>query len=262
MIRLTDINKIHRSDEIETTALDQVSLAVDPGEFVAIMGPSGCGKSTLLNIIGLLDSPSSGSYLLHDKELAGLNEAARADVRKNNIGVIFQSFNLIDELSVFQNIELALLYQDIPTAERRKRVVEVMDKVGIGHRQKHYPQQLSGGQQQRVAIARALVTQPAILLADEPTGNLDTRTSIEVMGIFQKLNKERGITILLITHEMDIAEYGTRFVRFRDGKIQTDSPVHNRRDAKLELDALPPPEEDPPVIVSDEAPVDHIGGVV
>jgi putative ABC transport system ATP-binding protein len=218
MIRLTDINKIHRSDEIETTALNQVSLSVDPGEFVAIMGPSGCGKSTLLNVIGLLDSPSSGSYLLHDKELAGLNESARADVRKNNIGVIFQSFNLIDELSVFQNIELALLYQDIPAAERRKRVLEVMDKVGIAHRQKHYPQQLSGGQQQRVAIARAIVGNPKILLADEPTGNLDSKNGDEVMALLKALNRE-GTTIIMVTHSEDYGRYGSRLVRMLDGKI-------------------------------------------
>jgi putative ABC transport system ATP-binding protein len=218
MIRLTGINKIHRSDEIETTALDQVSIAVDPGEFVAIMGPSGCGKSTLLNIIGLLDTPSSGSYMLHDKELARLNEAARADVRKNNIGVIFQSFNLIDELSVFQNIELALLYQDIPTAERRKRVAEVMDKVGIGHRQKHYPQQLSGGQQQRVAIARAIVGNPKILLADEPTGNLDSKNGDEVMALLKALNRE-GTTIIMVTHSEDYGRYGSRLVRMLDGRV-------------------------------------------
>jgi putative ABC transport system ATP-binding protein len=218
MIRLTDINKIHRSDEIETTALNQVSLSVDPGEFVAIMGPSGCGKSTLLNVIGLLDSPSSGSYLLNGKELAGLNEAARADVRKSNIGVIFQSFNLIDELSVFQNIELALLYQDIPAAERRKRVLEVMDKVGIGHRQKHYPQQLSGGQQQRVAIARAIVGNPKILLADEPTGNLDSKNGDEVMALLKGLNRE-GTTIIMVTHSEDYGRYGSRLVRMLDGRI-------------------------------------------
>jgi putative ABC transport system ATP-binding protein len=218
MIRLTDINKIHRSDEIETMALNQVSLVVDPGEFVAIMGPSGCGKSTLLNIIGLLDSPSSGSYLLNGKELAGLNESARADVRKNNIGVIFQSFNLIDELSVFQNIDLALLYQDIPAAERRKRVLEVMDKVGIAHRQKHYPQQLSGGQQQRVAIARAIVGNPKILLADEPTGNLDSKNGDEVMALLKALNRE-GTTIIMVTHSEDYGRYGSRLVRMLDGKI-------------------------------------------
>jgi putative ABC transport system ATP-binding protein len=220
MIRLADICKIHRTDEIETTALDNVSLTVEPGEFVAIMGPSGCGKSTLLNIIGLLDSPTSGSYLLKDRELAGLNEAARAEVRKHNIGVIFQSFNLIDELSVFQNIELALLYQNIPAGERRSRVLDVMDKVGIAPRQKHYPQQLSGGQQQRVAIARAIVGNPKILLADEPTGNLDSRHGDEVMGLLQALNRD-GTTIIMVTHSEEYGRCSSRLMRMLDGRILT-----------------------------------------
>jgi putative ABC transport system ATP-binding protein len=218
MIRLADICKIHRTDEIETTALDRVGLAVDPGEFVAIMGPSGCGKSTLLNVIGLLDSPTRGSYLLNGRELAGLGEAARADVRKHNIGVIFQSFNLIDELSVFQNIELALLYQNIPTGERRSRVLEVMDKVGIAPRQKHYPQQLSGGQQQRVAIARAIVGKPKILLADEPTGNLDSRNGDEVMALLKVLNRS-GTTIVMVTHSEEYGRSGSRLIRMLDGRI-------------------------------------------
>jgi len=218
MIRMTDISKIHRSDEIETTALDRINLNVDPGEFLSIMGPSGCGKSTLLNIIGLLDSPESGSYALNGQELAKLNEAGRADVRKRNIGVIFQSFNLIDELSVFQNIELALLYQDIATAERKKRVAEVMDKIGIAHRSKHFPQQLSGGQQQRVAIARAIVSRPKLLLADEPTGNLDSKNGDDVMAQLKSLNQE-GTTIIMVTHSEDYAQYGSRIVRMLDGKI-------------------------------------------
>jgi putative ABC transport system ATP-binding protein len=218
MLRLNDISKIHRSDEIETTALDKVSLSVEPGEFVAIMGPSGCGKSTLLNVIGLLDSPNSGSYTINGQEVAGLAEAGRADVRKQNIGVIFQSFNLIDELSVFQNVELALLYQEVPAAERKKRVLEVMDKVGIGHRAKHYPQQLSGGQQQRVAIARAIVGNPKILLADEPTGNLDSKNGDEVMAQLKALNAE-GTTIIMVTHSEEYARYGSRIVRMLDGKV-------------------------------------------
>jgi putative ABC transport system ATP-binding protein len=218
MIRMTDICKIHRSDEIETTALDHINLSVDPGEFLSIMGPSGCGKSTLLNIIGLLDSPDSGSYALNGQELAKLNEANRADVRKRNIGVIFQSFNLIDELTVFQNIELALLYQDIATGERKQRVAEVMDKIGIAHRSKHFPQQLSGGQQQRVAIARAIVSRPKLLLADEPTGNLDSKNGDDVMGQLKLLNSE-GTTIIMVTHSEDYAQYGSRIVRMLDGKI-------------------------------------------
>jgi putative ABC transport system ATP-binding protein len=224
MIRLNAITKVHRSDEIETTALDHVSLMVDPGEFVAIMGPSGCGKSTLLNVIGLLDSPTGGSYKLNDQEVAGLAESGRADVRKRNIGVIFQSFNLIDELTVFQNVELALLYQDVPAAERRKRVVDVLQKVGIGHREKHYPQQLSGGQQQRVAIARAIVGNPKILLADEPTGNLDSKNGDDVMALLKSLNME-GTTIIMVTHSEDYGRYGTRLVRMLDGKVLS-STVH------------------------------------
>ncbi|MGV3592090.1 MAG: ABC transporter ATP-binding protein [Gammaproteobacteria bacterium] len=218
MIRLNAISKVHRSDEIETTALDRVSLDVDPGEFVAIMGPSGCGKSTLLNVMGLLDSPTSGSYTLNGQELAGLAESARADVRKHNIGVIFQSFNLIDELSVCQNIELALLYQDVPANERRQRVQDVMDKVGIATRANHYPQQLSGGQQQRVAIARAIVGTPKILLADEPTGNLDSRNGDEVMALLKALNAE-GTTIIMVTHSEEYGRYGSRLVRMLDGRI-------------------------------------------
>ena len=218
MIQLSEICKIHRSDEIETTALDHVNLEVNPGEFVAIMGPSGCGKSTLLNVLGLLDSPTSGTYKLNDQEVAGLAEADRADVRKRNIGVIFQSFNLIDELRVFQNVELALLYQDVASGERKQRVLEVMEKVGIGHRQKHYPQQLSGGQQQRVAIARAIVGNPKILLADEPTGNLDSKNGDDVMALLKQLNAE-GTTIIMVTHSEDYGRYGTRLVRMLDGKV-------------------------------------------
>ena len=222
MIKLNEICKIHRSDEVETTALDRVSFAVDPGEFVAIMGPSGCGKSTLLNIIGLLDSPSSGSYKLNGQEVAGLPEAGRADTRKHNIGVIFQSFNLIDELTVYQNIELALLYQDVPAAERRKRVLDVLEKVGIAHREKHYPQQLSGGQQQRVAIARAIVGNPKILLADEPTGNLDSKNGDDVMALLKQLNAE-GTTIIMVTHSEDYGRYGSRLVRMLDGRILSNT---------------------------------------
>ncbi len=222
MIRLNEITKVHRSDEVETTALDRVSLSVDPGEFVAIMGPSGCGKSTLLNVIGLLDSPTGGSYQLNGQELAGLAESGRADVRKRNIGVIFQSFNLIDELSVFQNIELALLYQDIPAGDRKKRVLDVMQKIGIDHRQKHFPQQLSGGQQQRVAIARAIVSNPKILLADEPTGNLDSKNGDDVMALLKALNAE-GTTIIMVTHSEDYGRYGSRIVRMLDGRVLSSS---------------------------------------
>ena len=218
MITLGHICKIHRGDEVETTALDNIELTVNAGEFVAVMGPSGCGKSTLLNVIGLLDSPDSGSYLLDGQQVAGLAESGRADVRKNNIGVIFQSFNLIDELTVEQNVELALLYRDVPSAERKKRVREVLEKVGITHRAKHYPQQLSGGQQQRVAIARAIVGNPKILLADEPTGNLDSKNGDEVMAQLRALNAE-GTTIIMVTHSEEYGRYGSRIVRMLDGRI-------------------------------------------
>lgn len=227
MIRLVDICKIHRTDEIETTALDNINLDVSKGEFLSIMGPSGCGKSTLLNIIGLLDTPSSGEYFFNDEELAKYSEAQRADVRKANIGVIFQSFNLIDELSVYQNVDLALLYQKVPASERRQRVGDVLEKVGIDHRARHYPQQLSGGQQQRVAIARAIVGNPNLLLADEPTGNLDTSNGDEVMALLKELNRE-GTTIVMVTHSEHYATFGSRIVRLLDGAIvQKDELVEN-----------------------------------
>jgi len=197
MLRMRDLSRVYRTDTVETTALDHIDLEVEPGEFVAVMGPSGCGKSTLLNIMGMLDSPSGGSYVFNGQEIAGLSEGRLADIRKENIGFIFQSFNLVDELSVRENVELALLYHDVPASERRRRVEAVMDKVGIAHRAAHRPSQLSGGQQQRVALARALVNNPSIILADEPTGALDTRTSVEVMDIFQRLNRDRKLTVKL-----------------------------------------------------------------
>ena len=218
MIRLVNICKVHRTDEIETRALDNVNLKVDAGEFLSIMGPSGCGKSTLLNIIGLLDTPTSGEYFFNDEELARYSEAQRADVRKVSIGVIFQNFNLIDELTVYQNVELALLYQKVPAADRRQRSNEILKKVAIDHRANHYPQQLSGGEQQRVAIARALVGNPKLLLADEPTGNLDTANGDEVMSILEELNRE-GTSIVMVTHSDHYATFGSRIVRLLDGAV-------------------------------------------
>ena len=218
MIRLTNITKVHRTDEVETTALNEINMEVTAGEFLSIMGPSGCGKSTLLNIIGLMDTPSGGEYHFGDREVANYNESQRAELRKNNIGVIFQSFNLIDELTVYQNVDLALLYQKVPADERKQRVMEVLKRVGIDHRAKHYPQQLSGGQQQRVAIARAIVGNPRILLADEPTGNLDSKHGDEVMDELKKLNGE-GTTIIMVTHSEPYARYGTRIVHMLDGEI-------------------------------------------
>jgi putative ABC transport system ATP-binding protein len=218
MLSMRDISRVYRTDTVETTALDGIFLDVADGEFVAIMGPSGCGKSTLLNVVGMLDSPSSGSYVFNGTEVAGLSEAKLADFRKRNIGFIFQSFNLVDELSVRENIELALLYHNVPAAERRTRVDEVMDKVGIAHRAKHRPSQLSGGQQQRVAVARALVASPNLILADEPTGNLDTAHGEEVMKMLQQLNAE-GSTIVMVTHSPAHADYAGRVVNMLDGRI-------------------------------------------
>jgi putative ABC transport system ATP-binding protein len=218
MLNMRDLSRVYRTETVETTALDGINLDIGDGEFVAIMGPSGCGKSTLLNVIGMLDSPSSGSYVFNGQEVAGLPEAKLAEVRKENIGFIFQSFNLVDELTVRENVELALLYHNVPAAERRARVDAVMDKVGIGHRAKHRPSQLSGGQQQRVAVARALVGNPKLILADEPTGNLDTQHGEEVMKMLQALNAE-GSTIVMVTHSPAHADYAGRVVNMLDGRV-------------------------------------------
>jgi putative ABC transport system ATP-binding protein len=222
-------------------ALRGVNLDVPQGEFLAVSGPSGSGKSTFMHIVGCLDRPTSGQYLLDGQDVSKMSKDALAAVRNKKIGFVFQGFNLLSRTSALDNVELPLLYggNGLKTADRHKRAVEMLDLVGLGNRTDHHPNQLSGGQQQRVAIARALINKPSILLADEPTGNLDTRTSIEVMGIFQRLNQERGITVVLITHEMDIAEYGTRTVTFRDGQVVADKPVVRRRVADDELAALP-----------------------
>ncbi|HMI40655.1 MAG TPA: ABC transporter ATP-binding protein [Sphingomicrobium sp.] len=218
MLTMNGLSKAYRTDTIETTALDNVDLHIADGEFVAIMGPSGCGKSTLLNVMGMLDSPTGGSYVFADKEIAGLNESQLAETRKHYIGFIFQSFNLVDELSVRENVELALLYHNIPSSERKARVDAVLDKVGIAHRGAHRPAQLSGGQQQRVAVARALVGQPKLILADEPTGNLDTAHGEEVMRMLRQLNEE-GSTIVMVTHSPSHADYASRVVNMLDGRI-------------------------------------------
>jgi putative ABC transport system ATP-binding protein len=218
MLHMRALSRTYRTDTVETTALDAIDLDIMPGEFVAIMGPSGCGKSTLLNLMGMLDSPTSGSYIFDGKEVAGLSEAKLADVRKESIGFIFQSFNLVDELSVRENVELALLYHAVPAAERRRRTEEVMDRVGIAHRARHFPSQLSGGQQQRVAVARALVAEPKLILADEPTGNLDTNHGEEVMKMLQTLNAQ-GSTIVMVTHSPSHADYASRVVNMLDGRI-------------------------------------------
>ena len=218
MLTMTGIIKTYRTDTVETTALDNVDLDIADGEFVAIMGPSGCGKSTLLNVMGMLDSPTAGSYVFNGKEVAGLSEAGLADTRKSNIGFIFQSFNLVDELTVRENVELALLYHNHGAAHRKERVDRVLDKVGIAHRAKHRPTQLSGGQQQRVAVARALVGEPKLILADEPTGNLDTAHGEEVMRMLRQLNQE-GSTIVMVTHSPAHADFAGRIVNMLDGRI-------------------------------------------
>ena len=218
MLQMRELSRAYRTDTIETTALDAIDLEVFPGEFVAIMGPSGCGKSTLLNVMGMLDAPSGGSYLFDGVEVAGLGEAKLAQMRKTNIGFIFQSFNLVDELTVRENIELALLYHGVPSADRKARVEAVMDRVGIAHRARHRPSQLSGGQQQRVAVARALVAEPKLILADEPTGNLDTTHGEEVMGMLRTLNAA-GSTIVMVTHSPAHADYASRVVNMLDGRI-------------------------------------------
>ena len=221
MIKVSNLSKIFRTEEIETTALNGVSFEIKDGEFVAIMGPSGCGKSTLLNILGLLDNPTEGSYLFGDAEVARLKEKERTRFRKGNIGFIFQSFNLIDELNVYDNIELPLRYLDIPAAERKQKVTEMMKRMNISHRAKHFPQQLSGGQQQRVAIARACVANPKLILADEPTGNLDSKNGKEVMELLKELNAE-GATIVMVTHSQRDAAQAQRTIDLFDGKIVSD----------------------------------------
>ena len=221
MIQIENLSKVFRTSEVETIALNHVNMEVKEGEFVAIMGPSGCGKSTLLNILGLLDNPTEGSYKLIDKEVAGLKEKERTQLRKGVIGFVFQSFNLIDELNVFENVELPLTYLGIKASERKERVLEILKRMNLSHRAKHFPQQLSGGQQQRVAIARAVITNPKLILADEPTGNLDTKSSYEIMDIFKKMN-DNGKTVVMVTHEPDIAEQTKRILTMRDGKLVSD----------------------------------------
>jgi putative ABC transport system ATP-binding protein len=221
MIRTENLRKVFRTEEVETHALADVSLEINAGEFVAIMGPSGCGKSTLLNILGLLDNLSEGTYSLNGVDVSQFTESERTQLRKGTIGFVFQSFNLIDELNVYENIELPLLYMNIPAAERKERVHKAMDRMAITHREKHFPQQLSGGQQQRVAIARAVVANPKLILADEPTGNLDSKNGKEVMDLLTELNKE-GSTIVMVTHSRHDAGFAGRIVNLFDGQIVTE----------------------------------------
>ncbi len=222
MIKITNLEKFYRTEEVETVALNKLSMEVKEGEFVAVMGPSGCGKSTLLNILGLLDDPDGGSFMFNGIEVAGFNERKRADLRKRNIGFVFQSFNLIDELTVYENVELPLIYCNIKAEDRKKKVEEVLDKMQIMHRRNHYPQQLSGGQQQRVAVARAVVNSPKLILADEPTGNLDSSNGNEVMQLLTDLN-EQGTTIIMVTHSEHDAKYSHRIIRMLDGHSVTEN---------------------------------------
>ncbi len=218
MIKTSNLTKVFRTDEVETTALNKVNFEVAEGEFVAVMGPSGCGKSTLLNIVGLLDNPTKGEYFFDKTEVSRFKENQRTDLRKGNIGFIFQSFNLIDELTVFENVELPLVYLKIKPSKRRQMVEEALERLKIGHRKKHFPQQLSGGQQQRVAIARAVIAKPKLILADEPTGNLDSKNGIEVMNMLRELNQE-GTTIIMVTHNKRDAEFTHRIINLFDGQV-------------------------------------------
>ncbi|MAW96916.1 putative ABC transport system ATP-binding protein [Leeuwenhoekiella aestuarii] len=234
MIKITDLEKYYATEEVRTIALNKLSFQVQEGEFVAVMGPSGCGKSTLLNILGLLDDPDGGSFIFNGIEVAGFNERKRADLRKHNIGFVFQSFNLIDELTVFENVELPLIYTGVKPAERKKRVDEVLEKMQIMHRRKHFPQQLSGGQQQRVAVARAVVNNPKLILADEPTGNLDSSNGNEVMDLLTELN-EAGTTIIMVTHSEHDAKYSHRIIRMLDGQKVTENVLSEYKSKTLEV---------------------------
>lgn len=222
MIQIKELKKSFRTEEVETLALNKVNLTVEEGEFVAVMGPSGCGKSTLLNIIGMLDNPTEGSYKFSGHEVSGLRESQRTKLRKGNLGFVFQSFNLIDELTVYENVELPLIYLKMSKSERREKVRAVLERMKIAHREKHFPQQLSGGQQQRVAISRAVVTNPKLILADEPTGNLDSKNGLEVMNLLTELNKE-GTTIVMVTHSDHDSHFSHRIVNLFDGQIVTES---------------------------------------
>ncbi len=222
MIKTDGLKKVYTTEDMETTALASVNLKIDQGEFVAIMGPSGCGKSTLLNVLGLLDNPTAGEYHFLDQEVSAYSERQRANLRKANIGFVFQSFNLIDELTVYENVELPLLYLGVPSRERKARVLEVLDQMAIAHRKGHFPQQLSGGQQQRVAVARAVVAKPQLILADEPTGNLDSIHGDEVMKILAGLHED-GATIVIVTHAPQYAEYGSRLIHLLDGHVVTEN---------------------------------------
>jgi putative ABC transport system ATP-binding protein len=232
MIKMHDLTKAYRTSDVETTALSHINLEVEPGEFIAVMGPSGCGKSTLLNVLGMLDSPDAGVYEFAGENVAGYSESRLADIRKQNIGFIFQSFNLVDELTVAENVMLPLLYQKVAASERDERVQRVLERVGIAHRAEHRPQQLSGGQQQRVAVARAVITNPKLILADEPTGNLDSTNGEEVLELLNQLNGD-GTTIIMVTHDQGHADHASRVVNMLDGRILTENVVGMQREGEV-----------------------------
>jgi putative ABC transport system ATP-binding protein len=240
LIQLENVTKVYKMGDVEVHALRGVSVTVPRGDFIAIMGASGSGKSTLMNILGCLDRPSSGRYLLADRDVSGLSRNELAEIRNQLLGFVFQSFNLLSRTSAMENVELPLIYADVPTRERRRRAREALERVGLGDRMHHHPNQLSGGQQQRVAIARALVSQPKVIMADEPTGNLDSRTSVEILALFQELGRS-GITIVLVTHEPDIAAHAARVLVMKDGRLQTDRRQEPRP-------AVPPPPEEQEVV--------------
>ncbi len=244
VIQLDHVHKTYTMGDVNVHALRGMSLTIREGEFVAIMGASGSGKSTTMNILGCLDRPTRGTYVLDGQDVSEMSKDERADIRCQKIGFVFQGFNLLSRTSALENVELPMLYAGVETSARNQRAMEALAAVGLAGREQNHPNQLSGGQQQRVAVARALVNDPALILADEPTGNLDSRTSVEVMEIFQRLNRERGITLVLVTHEPDIAQYAQRVVVFKDGKISKDYQIENQRDAAEELRNLPPVIED------------------
>jgi len=233
MIAIKKMVKIYRTDEVETTAINQLDLTVNKGDFVSIMGTSGCGKSTLLNIIGLLDTPSDGEYIFDNEEVSNYTEKQRAELRKSNIGFVFQNFNLIDDLTVFENVELPLIYNGVKSSERKKRVAAILERVGVLHRAKHFPLQLSGGQQQRVAVARALVTNPKLILADEPTGNLDSKSGNEVMELLTELHSQ-GATIIMVTHSSYDAQFSSKIITMKDGEIMHQKVNEYKMDVLIE----------------------------
>ena len=244
VIQLDHIHKTYTMGDVEVHALRGISLSIQPGEFVAIMGTSGSGKSTTMNILGCLDQPTKGTYILDGHDVSAMSKDERADIRNRKLGFVFQGFNLLSRTSALENVELPMLYAGVEGSERHSRAMSALASVGLAGRELNHPNQLSGGQQQRVAIARSLVNDPALILADEPTGNLDSRTSVEVMEIFQRLNREQGITLILVTHEPDIANYAQRVVIFQDGKIKKDYAIEDPRDAAEELRLMPEVEDE------------------